>query len=274
MTEDRRQKTAPSSVLGPPRSVLRIGLLSGKTLSAHHLEILRPVLNDSAYEIALVIVDGRPAKSARQKALAHLRKGRGGYVAVMAVQKYLAKSVPGMSVEDFCRENHIGLLETARPCSPETSADIRKANLDLLVLVSGFGIIKEPLLSACPKGLLSYHHGDMRKYRGMPPGLWELYNGERDIGITVQKIAAGLDCGVPIEEKHIPIYPNDTLRTLRARLKREDVGMLHAALKKMADPDFQPASLQEPGKVYTLPNFRQWATLNMRIAYRRLRCRL
>ena len=51
----------------------------------------------------------------------------------------------------------------------------------------------------------------MRKYRGMPPGLWELYHGEREMGITVQKLAAGLDCGVPIEEKHIPIYPNDTL---------------------------------------------------------------
>lgn len=39
--------------------------------------------------------------------------------------------------------------------------------------------------------MLSYHHGDMRRYRGQPPGFWELYNGEREIGVTVQRLAAG-----------------------------------------------------------------------------------
>jgi methionyl-tRNA formyltransferase len=70
------------------------------------------------------------------------------------------------------------------------------------------------------------------------------------------------------------MYPSDTLGTLTARLKTEDEGMLYAALKKMANPDFTPVPIQEFGTVYTLPNLRQWLTLNARIAYRRLRCRL
>jgi hypothetical protein len=50
--------------------------------------------------------------------------------------------------------------------------------------------------------------------------------------------------------------------------------MLYAALKKMANPDFTPVLIQEFGKVYTLPNLRQWLILNTRIACRRLLCRL
>jgi methionyl-tRNA formyltransferase len=235
---------------------------------------LQPILADGDFEVALVIVDRRPSKGAGRKVIDHIRRGRGGYVIVLTVQKCFGKPAQGLSVEEFCWANRIERLETASPYTPQTSAEIRRHNLDLLVLVDGFGIVREPLLSVCPRGILSYHHGDMRKYRGMPPGLWELYNGEKEIGITVQKIAAGLDCGVPIEEKHISIYPNDTLGTLTGRLKTEDEGMLYAALKKVANPDFTPVPIQEFGEVYTLPNLRQWLTLNARIAYRRLRCRL
>jgi folate-dependent phosphoribosylglycinamide formyltransferase PurN len=253
--------------------IMRIGLLCGRTLSEHHLQILRPILADPDMEVALAVVDARPPQSARRKVLEHLRRGRGGYILVLLAQKYFREHPRDESVREFCQANHIAFLETASPYSPQTAAEIRKYHLDLLALVSGFGIIREPLLSVCPKGILSYHHGDMRKYRGMPPGWWELYHGEREMGITVQKLAAGLDCGVPVEEKHIPIYHNDTLATLQARWRIEDEGMMHIALKKVSDPDFTPTVIHKFGKVYTLPNLRQWLTLHARIAYRRLRCR-
>lgn len=251
---------------------MRIGLLCGRTLSEHHLRILRPILADPDLDVALVVVDARPPQSAGRKVLDHLSRGRGGYVLVQMVQKYFGPRTPSVKAEEFCRTNHLEFLETASPYSLQTSADIRKHHLDLLALINGFGIVHEPLLSVCPRGILSYHHGDMRKYRGMPPGLWELYNGECQMGITVQKIAAGVDCGVPIEEKRIPIYPTDTLTTLETRMRIEDEGMLYAALKKMNDPDFTPTLIREFGKVYTLPNFRQWIALQARIAYRRRRC--
>jgi len=198
---------------------MRIGLLSGRTLSEHNLRVLQPILADRDFEVALVVVDGRPPRSAGRKVIDHMRRGRGGYVIVMAVQKCFVKPANGINVEEFCRVNRIARLEIASPYSPQASAEIREHNLDLLVLVSGFGIIRGTLLNVCPKGILSYHHGDMRKYRGMPPGLWELYHGEKEIGITVQQIASGLDYGIPIEEKHIPIYPNDTLARLLPFLK-------------------------------------------------------
>jgi len=248
---------------------MRIGLLSRKTLSEHHLRILHSILADGAFEVALVVADARPPRSVIRKAIDHLRRGRGGYILVLAAQKCFCRQPPEMPVEEFCRVHGIELLETATPSAPQTAAAIRRHHLDLLVLIDGFGIIREPLLSVCPRGILSFHHGDMRKYRGMPPGLWELYNGEKEIGITVQKISAGLDCGVPIEEKRISIEPNDTLGALRAKLRLADQGMLYAALKKVADPCFRPAPIHELGKVYTLPNLRQWLTLNLRILCRR-----
>ncbi len=253
---------------------MRIGLLAGRILSEHHLQVLRPILADGDFEVPLIIVDGRPPKTAQRKVIEHLKKGCGAYILVLALQSFLTEPVRGVETEEFCRRNDIEFLETPSPYAPQTSARIRAYHLDVMALLCGFGIIREPLLSVCPKGILSYHHGDMRKYRGMPPGLWELYHGESEIGITVQRIAAGLDRGAAIEERRVPIYADDTLSKLRERLHAQDQDMLHNALKKVADPAFVPVFIREFGKVYTLPNLRQWCLLNARIAYRRLRCRL
>jgi len=252
---------------------MRIGLLAGRTLREHQLKILRPILADRSLEVPLLIIDARPPKTVRRKVCDHLKKGRGLYVLILAVQRLLTGPLRGVATEEFCRRNGIEFCEARDPYAPQTRAQIRTHHLDVLVLLGGFGIIREPLLSLCPQGILSYHHGDMRKYRGMPPGWWELYHGEREMGITVQKLAAGLDCGVPIEEKRIPIYPNDTVATLQARLYTEDEDMLYVALRKVSNPDFTPTVIREFGRVYTLPNFHQWITLNARVAYRKWRCR-
>lgn len=253
---------------------MRIGLLAGRTLREHHLQTLQPILADRQFEVPVMIVDTRLPKTTRQKVMDHLRKGCGAYILVLALGRLLARPARGVDAREFCRKNGMEFLEADDPGAPQLGERLRAHHLDVMALVCGFGIIRAPLLSVCPQGILSYHHGDMRKYRGMPPGLWELYHGEKEIGITVQKLAAGLDCGLPIEEKHIPIRPDDTLGALQARLRIEGQGLLYAALKKVADPNFTPAPIREFGKVYTLPNLRQWLLLHGRIACRRLRCRL
>ena len=54
--------------------------------------------------------------------------------------------------------------------------------IDVLCLIEGYGIIKRPLLEITNFGVFSYHHGDMKFYRGMLPAFWELYNGETRMG--------------------------------------------------------------------------------------------
>jgi methionyl-tRNA formyltransferase len=165
----------------------------------------------------------------------------------------------------------IGFIETEEPFSSDVIELVRNNNLDVLLLVGGFGIIKEPLLSITPLGVLSYHHGDMRAYRGMPPAFWELYNGEKEMGVTVQVLAPGLDCGIPIEEKSICIQPKDSLKTLKIRAFKESESMMYDALRKLSNPDFKPNRIEKFGKVYTLPNLRQWLILNTKVLWRKMR---
>jgi folate-dependent phosphoribosylglycinamide formyltransferase PurN len=254
--------------------MVKIGLLADVSLSDFVLKALDPILLDNNFLIKVAIIDTRPKLTLKQKLKSNLKRRRGAYIFVMALKSFFSKKKKGFSTVDFCRKHTIEIIEiieTNSLYSQTIIENIRKYDLDLLVLVSGFGILKEPILKATPLGVLSYHHGDMRRYRGMPPALWELYNNEKEMGITVQILSTGIDCGIPVLEKKLEVKKKDTVKNLQERALDESVPMLYSALLKVSNKDFRPKSIDALGKVYTLPNLKQWIILNFRLLWRRLK---
>jgi folate-dependent phosphoribosylglycinamide formyltransferase PurN len=250
---------------------MRIGLLTGDTLSAFRLATLMPISGDKSFSVELAVIDDSPPKTITQKIIKNFRKRRGGYMLIMAFQSFLARRDFKVNTEKFCMGNGISVHRTKDIYSPETIDIIRKSNPDILLLVGGFGILKEPLLSLTRLGVLSYHHGDMRKYRGQPPAFWELYNNEKEMGITVQILTSGLDCGIPVVEKTLEIKKDDTPEKLQIRAEKESENMMYEALKKLADPGFVPSKIEIYGKIYTIPDLKQWIVLKMKILWRRIK---
>jgi len=244
---------------------MNIGLLASPSLNEFRVNTLKPFFVDESISIKAALIDSRPKQTIKQKLKKNLKLGRGGYILVMAIQSLFSNKRFIVSTKSFCEEHGIQVIETTSPYSIEFIKAIENLNLDVLLLVGGFGIVKEPLLKVTPLGVLSYHHGDMKKYRGMPPALWELYNNESEMGVTVQILAPGVDCGIPVEEKAIPIHRKDNVKSLQERAFRESEHMLYDALKKISDPTFKPVWMETLGKVYTLPNLRQWISLNLKL---------
>lgn len=250
---------------------MRIGLLAGKQMSDFVLNTLKSVLEDKNMEVALVIIDSRPKLTLKQKIKKNFKRGRGGYMLVMAVQSYFNKQLLSKDTKLFCVENGLEFIETSNHYADETIKKIKSYRLDILVLTGGFGIIKKPLLEITPMGVLSFHHGNMRKYRGMPPAFWELYNNEREMGATIQLLSAGLDRGLPVEEITVPIMKKDTLKTLEKRAMQQSEVMLYKALQKIDSGQYVPEKIKEYGKVYTLPNLRQWLFFQLKLLYRKIK---
>jgi len=57
--------------------------------------------------------------------------------------------------------------------------EVEIINPDIIWLVNGLGIIKQPLLRSCRHGVISSHHGNMRKHRGQLQAFWELLDNKR-----------------------------------------------------------------------------------------------
>jgi len=81
-----------------------------------------------------------------------------------------------------------------------TESDLKKIklyNLDM-ILRFGFNIIRGEILKVPTYGVWSFHHGDYLKYRGGPPGFWEIYNEDPWSGAILQKLTDKLDDGIVI----------------------------------------------------------------------------
>lgn len=248
---------------------MRIVLLSSSSLNAFQQRVLEPILEDPSFEITGALVDARPKPSFKRRFLKNLKRGRGGYMLVMFFKSRRHKGGPAEVAKDYFEANKIPCVETTEPYGESTVSELNAWQPDVMVMLGGFGIIKEPLLSLAPQGILSYHHGNMRKYRGQPVGFWELYHGESEMGVTVQRLAAGIDKGIPIVEKTIPIEKTDNVTSLSTRALNQSTGMMIEALQLIQQPDFRPEVIETFGNIYTLPNLRQYLKLQFKLLFRK-----
>lgn len=248
---------------------MRIAILCSPQLDRFQQEVLAPIMDAPDIEIAGVLIDCRPRPSLKERFVKNLKRGRGGYMLVMLAKRLAARKVPSMPAVGYFSERGVACVETRQPYSSVTLQKTAEMSADVMVMLGGFGIVKEPLLTMAPQGILSYHHGDMRRYRGQPVGFWELYNNEKTMGVTVQRLSAGIDKGTPIAEKTIAIERGDTVASLSQRALDNSVGMMLDALHKIQNPDFEPAVIDRYGSVYTIPNLRQYITLKVKLLFRK-----
>jgi hypothetical protein len=78
--------------------------------------------------------------------------------------------------------------------SDADAALVHSCELDVL-LRFGFRILRGAVLDAARYGIWSFHHGDGEQYRGGPPYIWELIEGNPISGATLQVLEDNLDRG-------------------------------------------------------------------------------
>jgi len=129
----------------------------------------------------------------------------------------------------------------------------------------GFGFIVGPVLSAFEHGVLSYHHGDLREYRGQPMGFWEFVEGAETAGVTVQQLTDELDAGRVAARTTVPIADCRTWGAVKRRLYDASTDMLPEAVRAVRTGESHPP--ERLGDVYTLPRGKPVATFALKSVY-------
>jgi len=247
---------------------VRVALLCQPGLDHWQVRVVDQLADADGIEVVGALVDQRPGKPLGKRLVENLKRGRGGYVLVLAARRLRGVSNGRADAADVLAGHGVPVTATVDPYAPDVLQGLRDQRPDALVLLGGFGIIGAPILDVAPGGVLSYHHGDMRRYRGQPPGFWELYNGEPHMGVTVQRLHEELDAGEPVLERSYAIRPGETPAALRARLLDQSADMMLAAVRRVEAGEDSGERLGELGHLYTLPNLRQWLTCHARVRRR------
>ena len=136
-------------------------------------------------------------------------------------------------VKVAARTLNLPVYQPERIRRPEAVEQLRSLVADLMVVVGYGQIIPQNIIDLPPYGILNVHASLLPKYRGAAPIQWAIANGERQTGITIMQIDAGLDTGDTLLKASAEIHPDETTPELSKRLATLGADLLIEATKQI-----------------------------------------
>ncbi len=179
MTQTQKQQT----------SGLRIIFAGTPVFAAEHL---RALLGSGHQIIAVYSQPDRPA-------------GRG-------------KKLGASPVKDLALEHHIPVFQPLNFKADATHQEMAALNADLMIVVA-YGLILPNIILATPRlGCINVHASILPRWRGAAPIQRAIEAGDKETGITIMQMDAGLDTGDMLVKVSCPILATDTGGILYDRL--------------------------------------------------------
>ncbi|MBI3491179.1 MAG: phosphoribosylglycinamide formyltransferase [Acidobacteria bacterium] len=114
--------------------------------------------------------------------------------------------------------------------------DVLKARDVTLVCLAGFmRLVGPPLLEAFPQRILNIHPSLLPSFRGLDAQRQALEHGVRVTGATVHLVTSALDDGPIVVQAAAPVYDDDTVETLSARILIEEHRLYPEAIRLVLD---------------------------------------
>ncbi|HLJ28824.1 MAG TPA: formyltransferase family protein [Candidatus Angelobacter sp.] len=158
------------------------------------------------------------------------------------------------SVAQICRAFGVPHGFIGNPNQEENRSRIAALAPDLLVSVACPYILKDKLLGLPPLGCINVHHAPLPRYKGMMPTFWQMYHGEKKVGVTIHTMAARVDEGTALLQEQLPIGENESLDSLIRRTKRHGAHCMLGVLQQIARQTQTTLSLaSQPGSYFTFP---------------------
>jgi len=162
------------------------------------------------------------------------------------------------TLSQLCRAYGVPHKRIGSPNLPEFLAEIRERKPDVLVSVACPYILKEDLLKVPPLGCVNVHHAPLPRYKGMMPTFWQMFHGEKKVGVTVHYMAAKVDEGAALLQDELEIEPGESLHELIRRSKRYAAHCMAKVLRDIAAQRQKAIALdQATGSYFTFPTLEQ-----------------
>jgi len=162
------------------------------------------------------------------------------------------------SIEQLCASYGVEYARIGNPNAEPFAQEVTARGADILVSVACPFILKRRLLETPPLGCINLHNAPLPKYKGMMPTFWQLYHGERSVGLTIHYMTEKLDDGRVLFQGRLGIEPDETLDHLIRRSKRRAAKCLLQVLQEMGQGTAAAVPLIKEGASYfTFPNRQQ-----------------
>jgi methionyl-tRNA formyltransferase len=159
------------------------------------------------------------------------------------------------SLRELSSKYHIPYRRIGNPNSGDHFEQIAAHEPEVLISVACPFILKRDMLNVPSVAALNIHHAPLPRYKGMMPTFWQMYHGERTVGITIHTMAERLDEGSILRQECLPVIPGESMHDLIRRSKRDGgkamVGVLQQFAQGVRPPPLEPSA---ETSYFTFPN--------------------
>ena len=128
---------------------------------------------------------------------------------------------------------------------PEAMAALQAWQPDLLVVAAFGQILRPSVLDLAPHGCVNVHASLLPRWRGAAPIQATILNGDAFTGVTIMRMDPGVDTGPILNQRAIPVLPEDTAGTLGERLSILGADLLVETLPGYLYGTIQPRAQDE-----------------------------
>ena len=144
-------------------------------------------------------------------------------------------------VKVWAMEHQIPVYQPVNFKSPESVEELRALHPDVMVVIA-YGLILPRSVLKIPRfGCINVHASLLPRWRGASPIQHAILHGDRQTGVTIMQMDAGMDTGHMLEKVSCDISDTDTAQSLHDRLS----SISAAPLLKVIDAVQQNALIPE-----------------------------
>ena len=129
----------------------------------------------------------------------------------------------------------IPVYQPVKVKEPEFLETLKEIAPDIIVVAAFGQIIPKTILNLPRFGCINIHASLLPKYRGAAPIQQAVIDGEKESGVTIQKMGEGLDTGDMISKAVVVLAPEETGGSLFDKLSKAGADLLVKTLPSIFD---------------------------------------
>jgi methionyl-tRNA formyltransferase len=157
-------------------------------------------------------------------------------------------------VKQAALKHGLHVYQPDRIRSPESIAQIRWANPELMVVVAYGQILPPEVLEIPPRGVVNVHASLLPRHRGAAPVNQAILSGDTETGVTIMLMDEHLDHGPILAQRSLPIPPGRTAPDLTAELAQLGAALL---VEVLADLERFPPIEQDHAAATLAPRMKK-----------------
>ena len=176
------------------------------------------------------------------------------------------RTLEQLPVKRVALQHGLELFQPVKLRNPDEVARLAALKPDL-ILVAAFGQILPQSVLDIPKfGCLNIHPSLLPEYRGATPIPAAILAGDKETGVTIMLMDAGMDTGPIISQIIVGIEPDDTTESLTTRLAQAGVRLLGEALPLWFEGSLKPKPQDGSKATYTKPVTKDDGTIDWQMS--------